>query len=201
MTINLSEVSDFLEVAASKHYFNSNTIQSRRLAFNTFSEILDPDQRTVEYLRDNLDLVKQRYMHAHPEMRGSSVDQYGRRVSIVLKDFLGWKTDRSAWERGLLERQQQRADGGEGEKRARPAKAAKAEPAPQPAHDPSVRVVKIPLPARNFEATVTLPQDPTLADIKRIAWGLLAYATDWDPNESPRQTFPQLEDSDLRMGQ
>jgi len=42
----------------------------------------------------------------------------------------------------------------------------------------------------------------TTADVKKIAWGLMTYATDFDPEVSPRDPFPMLgQRSDLRDAQ
>jgi hypothetical protein len=194
-TTPLSDVSAFLEIAKKKNFFNANTIEARRIAFNKFLEILDEDQQTVEYLRDHFDVVEARFTNRHPEMRGSSVDQYANRVQRVLKDFVAWKTDRSAWERDLAARQSVRTTASDSEKKRtrveKPKLAATASAAPTE-DDSTARVVKIPLPS-GFEVMIKLPRDLTTADLKRVLWGLLPYASDWDPSaQSPRQVFPQL---------
>ena len=164
-----------------------HTINSRRTACNKFFEILDEDQKTVEYVNESLDIIKTRFKNRYPEVLGSTADVYAQRVQLVLKDFLAWRADRSAWERDLAARQSTRSasvDGGEG--RAAPkTKARRATAEAEPNDDPAARVVKIPLPS-GFEVEVTIPRNMKLADLKRILWGLLPYATDWDPSSSPR---------------
>jgi hypothetical protein len=190
----LSDVSEFLDVASKKNFFNENTIQSRRTACNKFFEILDEDQKNVEYVRDNLDVIKARFTNRYTEVRGHTVDVYANRVMLVLKDFLAWKADRSAWERDVAARQSGRATAAEGEKRPRPEKPkpAQASAAPQ-VGDPDTRVVKIPLPS-GFEVEVKLPRDLAVKDLQRILWALLPYASDWDPSVPTGKMFPQLED-------
>lgn len=194
MTIPLTEVSDFLEVASKKNFFNEHTIQSRRVACNKFFEILDEDQKNVEYVRDNLDVVKARFTNRYTEVRGHTVDVYANRVLLVLKDFLAWKADRSAWERAVAARQSARATAAEGEKHTRaekPRPAAASAPSSQ--DDPDTHTVKIPLPGGR-QVVIDLPRALTVKDLQRVLWALLPYASDWDPSVSPRQTFPQLED-------
>jgi hypothetical protein len=193
-TIPLSDVSAFLGIAEKGDLFNANTIQSRRIAFNKFLEILDDDQRTLEYLRDNLDVVKARFTNRHAEMRGASVDAYANRVQSVLKDFLAWRADRSAFERDVAARQSSRASAADGEKRARSEKPrpAPAASAARPEDDADTQTITIPLPA-GTRVVVKLPRELLVKDLKRVLWALLPYASDWDPSESPRQTFPQLE--------
>ena len=83
------------------------------------------------------------------------------------------------------------AGGDEPEKRARPEKPKAAATASRLEDDPDARVVKIPLPL-GFEVEIKVPRNLTVADLRRMLCGLLPYASDWDPNESPRQTFLQL---------
>ena len=195
MMTPLTEVSEFLDVASKKNFFNENTIQSRRVACNKFFEILDEDQKNVEYVRDNLSVIKTRFTNRYTEVRGHTVDVYANRVMLVLKDFLAWKADRSAWERDVAARQSGRAASAGGEKRTRaekPKAAPAAASAPPSDDDADARVVKIPLPS-GFEVTVRLPRELSVKDLKRVLWALLPYAADWDPSVSPLQTFPQLE--------
>jgi hypothetical protein len=192
--IPADEVMQFLEISSKKNYFNDNTIQSRRTACKKFFDILDEDQKTVEYVQDHIELIKTQFGNRFPEVRGNTVDVYAARVQLVLRDFLAWKADRAAWERDVAGRQGARSSSGDAEKRTRPEKPSAASPPPR-AEDPNVRVVKIPLPARDIEVEVTIPRDLTVSDLKRILWALLPYAGDWDPNVSPGVTFPQLESS------
>src|SRR5438876_7726448 len=161
----LSEVFEFLDVATNKNFFNDNTVQSRRVACNKFFEILDEDQKTVEYVRDNLDVIKTRFTNRYKDVRGNTVDSYANRVLLVLKDFLAWKADRSAWERDVAARQSTRATAGEGEKRARTAKpkAAAASAAPRE-DDPDTQTVRVPLPGGR-EVVINLPRELTVRDL------------------------------------
>jgi hypothetical protein len=70
---------------------------------------------------------------------------------------------------------------------------AKAEPSIR--IDPATRTITIPL--RNGDATITIPREFVTGDVKRLAWALLPYATDFDPEVSPRETFRQLERVDI----
>lgn len=199
----LSDVSSFLEVAEKKDYFNAHTIQSRRVACNKFFEILDEDQQTVEYVSQNLDVIKARFTNRYPEVRGNTIEVYAQRVRLVFNDFLAWKADRAAWERDIAARQSNRATNGDGEKRARPERAkASASPPPRADSDesPDMRMVKIPLPA-GVDVEVKIPRDLSKSDLKRVLWALLPYAKDFDPDVSPQVTFPQLEAHDETLRQ
>jgi len=189
---SLSDVSAFLEVAEKKDYFNAHTIQSRRVAFNKFFEILDEDQRTVEYVSENLDVIKARFTNRYPDVRGNTIEVYAQRVRLVLNDFLAWKTDRAAWERDIATRQSNRATNGDGEKRARPERAKPSAPRADTDESAGMRAVTIPLPS-GAEIEIKIPRELSVSDLKRVLWALLPYAQDWDPNVSPRTTFPQLE--------
>jgi hypothetical protein len=114
-------------------------------------------------------------------------------VKLVIEDFTQWKADRAGWERAQAAKQAGRA-AGDVEKKAKP-KAEKSKDA-APAGDagikvdPTMRTVEIPL--RAGDAKVIIPRDFTVADARKIAWALLAYATDFDPEVSARDPFPML---------
>lgn len=188
----LSDVSAFLEVAEKKDYFNAHTIESRRVACNKFFEILDEDQRTVEYVSENLDVIKARFTNRYPEVTGRTIEVYAQRVRLALKDFLAWRADRAGWERDLAARQT-RSSSGDGERRARPEKPKQdASPPPRNDENPDMRTVRVPLPS-GVEVEIKIPRDLSKSDLKRVLWALLPYAKDFDPEVSPQVTFPQLD--------
>ena len=192
--IPLSEVFEFLDVASKKNFFNENTIQSRRVACNKFFEILDEDQQNVEYVNSNLDVIKARFTNRYKDIRGNTVEQYARRVMLVMNDFTAWKADRAAWERDVAARQSSRAaSDDEKSPRAEKPKAAPAASAVPRGEDLGTHTVTIPLPAGS-KVVVTLPRELLVKDLQRVMWALLPYTSDWDPSVAPRQTFAQLED-------
>jgi hypothetical protein len=148
-------------------------------------------------VRDNLDVIKARFTNRYTDVRGNTVDVYTNRVQLVIKDFLAWKADRSAWERDIASRQNARGTKDDGEKRrAEKVKSPAAAASALAGDDVDVRVVKIPLPS-GFEVEIKLPRNLSVGDLRRVLWGLLPYATDWDPGvHSPPQMFPQLEGKD-----
>lgn len=196
-----------LAVSIGRGFLKQNTADARATACRKFIDILEPDQRTVEYLSENLEVIKQRFMNLNKDVTGATVDEYARRVRLVIEDFTEWKADRGGWERRTAAKQSARP-AGDGEKKPRAAKAEKPK-AQEPASaasaeasstsDPATRTVEIPL-RKGVEAKLTLPREDftmadvnTMADVKKIAWAMLSYASDFDPEVSPRETFPMLE--------
>lgn len=210
MTTSVDEPIEFLGIAASKGFLNDNTVQARRTACNKFFDILDEDQKSVEYVRENLDVIKARFSNLNKEVAGTTVDEYARRVTLVLNDFTAWKEDRAGWEKSVSAKQSARP-AGDGEKKTRAPKADKAKaPPPQgngAAHtantasfnsDVAMRTVEFPL-RKGVDVKVSLPRDGiTMAELKKLAWFLLPYAADFDPEVSPRETFPMLEGDNNR---
>jgi hypothetical protein len=152
-----------------------------------------------------MDVIKSRYLNLNKDAAGATVDEYGRRVMLVINEFLEWKEDRSAWEKKHAAKQNGRP-AAEGEKKAKPkaekpkVEAASTAASSPPPADPAMRTVEIPL--RNGDAKITFPREMTTADVKKIAWGLMTYATDFDPEVSPRDPFPMLgQRGDLRDSQ
>jgi len=198
-TSNLEEVIEFLVIAEKQGFLNDNTVQARRTACNKLFSVLDEDQKTVEYVRDNLDLIKTRFQNLNKEVRGGTVEEYGRRVQLVLNDYAQWKTDRSGWERDVGARgaRESRMTSGDTEKKPRStprAEKSKQSPSDGAANNGgAARVVTFPL-RQDFEVSVGLPRDGiTVSELKRLLWFLLPYARDWEPTTSPRVVFPMLE--------
>lgn len=204
---SVEEVIEFLGIAGDKGFLNDNTVVARRTACNKFFDILEPDQKTVEYVRDNLDVVKARFSNLNKDVRGNTVDEYARRVKLVLDDFTAWKTDRSAWEREVSARQSSRpaADGQRKAKSKPKAEKAKVQETPRASNaaadggitggDTVMRLVEFPL-RRDVDVKISLPRDGiTMAELKKLAWFLLPYASDFDPEVSARDTFHMLERS------
>lgn len=206
MTTSVEETIEFLGIAASKGFLNNNTVQSRLTACDKFFDILDPDQKNVEYVRDNLDVIKSRFSNLNKDVAGTTVDEYGRRVKLVLDDFAAWKDDCAGWERSVSAKQAARS-AGDNEKKAKPKAEKKAQQTENLgqatnnrdfADDATMRVLEFPL-RKDVEVKISLPRDGiTMAELKKIAWFLLPYATDFDPGVSPRETFTMLEGNDIR---
>jgi hypothetical protein len=201
MTTSLDEVIEFLEIASSKGFINDNTASARRTACVKFFDILEPDQKNVEYVKNNLEIIKTRFTNLYKDVRGNTVEEYGRRVALVINEFIAWKTDRAAWERDVSARQSSRP-ANDGEKKAKP----KAEPrasadsGAQRQENPSPDARTVTFPIRpDFELQVKLPRDGlTVQELKKLIYFLLPYAPDWEPSEAPRTVFPMLERDDSR---
>jgi hypothetical protein len=206
MTTSVDEAIEFLGIAGSKGFLNDNTVNARRTACNKFFDILEPDQKNVEYVRDNLDVIKSRFSNLNKDVAGTTVDEYARRVVLVLNDFTAWKADRAAWERSVSAKQSARP-AADGEKRARAPKQEKAKQsqatngnghtAQQEAH-PDSRTVTFPI-RPDFDVAITLPRSGlTVQELKKLVYFLLPYANDWEPSESPRNVFKMLEGDEAR---
>jgi hypothetical protein len=194
---SFSAVLEFLDIAARKNILNDNTVVARRTACNKFLEILEEDQKTVEYVRGNLDLIKARFSNRFKDVLGGTVDEYARRVQLVLNDYDQWSTDRAGWERTQAAKQSGRAsEGSERRARQRPAK-----PAVNGSHHADsagdTRTVTIPI-RPDVDLKITMPKSGlTVAELKKLAYFLLPYANDWTP---PTDGFsggsftPKLED-------
>jgi hypothetical protein len=204
MTTDLNEVTEFLDIAGRQGLLNDNTVAARRTACNKLFDILDPENRTVEYVRENLDVVKGRFSNLNKDVRGNTVDEYARRVQLVLDDFSEWKGDRAVWERKVSSRQSNRStnDGEKvvklkAEKAKHQTKDTSTSQAPE-SPDPEARTVTFPI-RPDFDLRVRLPRNGlTVQELKKLVYFLLPYAQDWEPTESPRNVFQMLERDDRR---
>jgi hypothetical protein len=205
MTTDLNEVTDFLEIAGRQGFLNDNTVAARRTACNKLFDIIDPENKTVEYVRDNLDVVKGRFSNLNRDVRGDTVNEYARRVQLVLDDFTEWKADRAAWERKVSSRQSNRPTN-DAEKVVK-LKAHKARnqtkdtDTSQAPESPELEARMVNFPIRpDFDLQVRLPRNGlTVQELKKLVYFLLPYAQDWEPTESPRHVFQMLERDDRRV--
>ena len=133
-TTELDSVLDFLATTAKQGYINDNTALGRRTACVKLFAVLEDDQKTVAYVRDNIDVIKTRFQNLNKEVRGGTVDAYANRVLFSVNDYMKWMADRGAWEREAGARGKATADG---EKKA--AKAPKVEKQAQADTVPSNR--------------------------------------------------------------
>ncbi len=188
----LSELTEFLDIAQKQGYLNDNTAQARKTACSKMFSVLEEGQQSVEYVRENLAVIKARFQNLNKEVRGSTVEEYSRRVQIVLNDYAQWKSDRAAWERASANRATSARDSTPAGEKVRNGKEQPKASKPQPDPNPDARTVSFPLRS-NFEISVTIPREGiTVSELKRLAYFLLPYAKDWEPGSS-RAEFPMLD--------
>lgn len=197
----LKEVIEFLDIAANQGFLNDNTAFARKTACNKFFDILDENQKSVEYIQENLNVVKTRFANLNKEVRGNTVAEYARRVQVVLSDFMAWKNDRAGWERRVSTKQSSQSNGSE-EKKTRPQRTAKAKQISQENNEESssssnsdTRVVTFPI-RQNFDISITLPREGlNISELRKLAYFLLPYTKDWEPtSDTQRNVFPMLEE-------
>ncbi len=196
MSHNTEELIDFLGIVERKGLLKPNTAQGRRTACSKLFTVLEDDERTVEYVSGNLEIIRTKFQNLNKEVLGSTIDEYVRRVAIVVADFTKWTEDRAAWEREIAAKgTKANGEGNEKRERASKQKAVKVVAAAT-ADNPEARTVKIQLRS-GFEVSVTLPRQLTMADLRHIGWALTPYAEDWS-ERAPQQHGmfqPQLDDA------
>jgi hypothetical protein len=188
---DLNQIFEFLDIVEQKHHWQGNTAQARRTACTKLFALLEDEQKTVEYVRDNLDVLKHRFSNANKLVAGGTVEEYGRRVQLVLNEFAEWSKDRAAWERKQAAKQTSR---GKDEKPAKPKAAAPvAAPARVNGHGPEhdTIVARFPFSGGRM-VTVELPKEGlSRAEMLRLGQFLVPWANDWDT--SARMVTPAAE--------
>jgi hypothetical protein len=211
MPTPLDEVFEFLRIANDKGFLNSFTIQSRITGCNKLFAILDDDQKNVEYVDENIDLIKTRFSNLHKDVRGNTVDQYAQRVRLVINDFLAWKQDRSAWERAVSAKQTDRQVSAKDKPSSKDKPKKKEAPTERQeecsatingaANNKAGNTYSFPI-RKDFSLSITLPPDGvTLSELKRLGLFLLPYISDWEEKTDPNGLFfplvkPQSENFD-----
>jgi hypothetical protein len=192
-SIELNELVDFLTIAEKQGYLNEHTAQARRTACSKLFSVLEPDQRTIQYVRDNIGTITTRFQNLNREVRGNTVEEYRRRVQLVLDDYSAWSTDRAGWERSAGSKGARSTSNNESEKKQPRSSRTEKPRAAQAEESPDARTVTFPL-RPDFELSVTMPRDGlSVAELKKLLYFMLPYAKDWEPSGSPQQVFAALE--------
>jgi hypothetical protein len=177
-TSELDSVIDFLATTAKQGYVNDNTAIGRRTACVKLFEVLEDEQKTVAYVRDNIDVIKTRFQNLNKDVRGGTVDAYANRVLFAVNDYMKWMADRGAWEREAGARGKTTADG---ERKAKAPKAEKQAAAPESqVVDVNTRMVAIPI-RPDFDVSTVIPRDITITEVRKIAYVLAGFVVNYDP--------------------
>jgi hypothetical protein len=194
----LDSVLDFLGTTAKQGYVNDNTALGRRTACVKLFTVLDDDQRTVAYVRDNMDAIKTRFQNLNKDVRGGTVDEYARRVLFSVNDYMKWMADRGAWEREAGSRGKAASDG---DKKAKAPKAEKQAPVaavPAPVANTTTRMVAIPI-RPDFDVSTVIPKDITIHEVRKIAYVLAGMVVNHDPTTKAVQDLLDFKDGNQGM--
>jgi hypothetical protein len=126
--------------------------------------------------------LKGRFSNLNKGVNGSTVDEYARRVRLVLNDFDDWTADRAGWERNAASKARPTSGDRVKTKADKPktngAQHSAADNTSKRAHRDAHRVVSAQRQLRDGredpETGVRVP------DLKRAFIGLLPYASDWE---------------------
>jgi len=183
---SLDDVFEFLDIIAKKNILNDNTVQARRTACNKLFELLEPNERTVEHVREHLDSLKSRFSNKYRDINGATVEEYGRRVRQVLDDYTGWSTDRAAWERSIAAKQSAKPARDE-ERKPRAEKPKPSANGSGASNSSSTTTASFPF-SGGRRVKIELPAEGlSMIEIKRLGFFLLPYANDWSPDAMPAQ--------------
>ncbi|SRR6266404_5832735 len=197
MSTELDEVQDFLATTIKQGYINDNTGIGRKTACAKLFEILEEDQKTVAYVRDNIEAIKTRFQNLNKDVRGGTVDEYARRALFAVNDYMKWMADRGAWEREAGAR----GKSADGEKKAKAPKAAKPAPVEAEAGRYGVNTRPVSIPIRpDFDLSTVVPRDLKISEVKRIAYVLAGYAVDFDPTVPSRNLQTVLDFKEDNQG-
>jgi len=175
----LEDVQKMHDIVTGQGFMNANTAGARKIAVGRLSEVLEDENRTCEYVLNNLDIVKHRFQNLNDAMTGATVDIYAKRAVLAINDYLSWKKDRLAWEKGAANKGTKSS--GDGEKKAKPAKVEKqVETAPAAVVNSNTRLVAVPIRA-DFDVSMVIPKDITINEVRKIAYVLAGMVANYDP--------------------
>lgn len=187
----LDEVEKFLDTVTGQGFLNPNTSSARKIAVGRLTDGLEEENRTCEYFLNHTDIVKHRFINLNDNTTGSTAEVYVKRALLAINDFLAWKADKAGWEKGAASKGT-KADSSE--KKAKVEKPKLVAEAITPAKIPDgMQEVKIPI-RPGVQTKHFVPEDLKLAEVRRIAYILAGYASDFDPMMGPKEVFKQLEE-------
>jgi hypothetical protein len=188
----LDEVGKMLDIVTDQGFMNANTSGARKIAVSRLAEVLEEENRTCDYFLNHTDIVKHRFINLNDKTTGSTAEVYVKRAVLAINDFLAWKADKAAWEKMAASKG---AKSDSGEKKAKVEKQPKliAEAIPLAKVPEGMQEVKIPI-RPGVQTKHHIPEDLKLAEVRRIAYVLAGYASDFDPMMGPKEVFKQLEE-------
>jgi hypothetical protein len=99
---NLEELYSFFDFARSSRTINPNVIHNWTGAIGAIAHCLESQEKTIGYLNQNLELVRERLKRTNTAISGSTIDTYINRAASALSYYLVWKNDQSRWEKEVV---------------------------------------------------------------------------------------------------
>lgn len=176
----------FVDYVVDKGLVNPSTAQGWRVATSKVLEDLSSDEE-ADVRRIDLDATFKRFLNRHPgRLSPASTGEYRRRVGRAIEEFVSWMENpagygsrTAAWAARAESRPRSRP-------RPRPVTPSTA-PSTSPAQPELPEGIALAFPVRpGFLAQVTVPQDLTLDEARRMGAFLLTLAPEYRP-EVPGQ--------------
>lgn len=190
--MKLEEVKTFLEYVNKKGIMSGNTVNSLSGAIIAVNDALDPEERMVDFVLANGDVIKNRLQNKSTDMSGKTINEYVVRTQRALKHFIEWKKDRAGWEKNQASKPKVEASSAKKDKKA----------SQQTASDTTgqqkttLNGRTIPVPTNNGLFEVAIPEKFVMSDLVRVVWALAVHAKDFDPSDvlqrfgkPPAQTY------------
>lgn len=169
----------WIESKIKSHELNGNTGRMWAGAIRALAGMLREDEpTTLSYFKDSIGELARRWVLANQEKGSATGGTYAARARTGVATYERFLANPSGF------RFDSRASSPSTPRKRRAEPEVKDTPAPATANDSRADLASIPLPGKEpfrFEP----PKDMKQADVMRIAWGLLVYCTDFDPNNMP----------------
>ena len=99
---DLEDLYSFFEIARSTRAINPNVVHNWTGAIGAITHCLDPREKSVGYLHEHLEVVRERMKTSQLTVSGSTIDTYINRAASALSYYWVWKNDRNRWEQEVV---------------------------------------------------------------------------------------------------
>lgn len=187
--MQLSQTKQFFDYAKNKKCLADNTVNSWSAAIAAISAQLAEEEKTIEFVLENKDVIANRLQNSNHEITGQTIQSYIQRACKALEHFQAWQKNRAEWEKSVAAKSPSRASekdaGAKGKASAKPAEAAQKSTADLGGGMSGQQAKsRLPIPTGDGDMfVVDLPNEYTTSDIVRVAWALAVYASDFDPEQ------------------
>jgi hypothetical protein len=172
--MKIEEAKTFIDYAKKKGIVSQATVNNWNGALVAVAGVLDDEEKTIDYVLTNGDVIKNRLQNQSTDMSGSTIGLYIQRSQSALKNFLEWKRDRAEWEKAQASKPKVET--------VKAKKEAKTETSSAKATNAETSKKVLPIPTSGGDSfEVALPENYVMADLVRVVWALAVYAKDFDP--------------------
>lgn len=180
--MGLEELVPFFDYAKETGALPANAVHNFSGAVSAISHCLQFNERTLEFVQNNRDLLRVRLATHKPDISPHTIDAYLNRAAVAISHYFSWKKDPERWEKEMTSKppKKRRKRMGVRPVGEEPAAPAQIPALAAPAKAAPTSVIHIPT-EQGKTIVLELPDLLCMNDVLRVLWAAAVHARDFDP--------------------